>query len=74
MPGLIGKENRITTKCIAIRFVFLDSILRTPAPAEDPAEEMFELVLGLVVEVDLPAEGLEQLADEPMGGLEVVRE
>ena len=39
-----------------------------------PAEELFELVLELGVEVGLLAEGLEQLADEPVGGLEVVGE
>ena len=40
--------------------------------AVEPAEELFELVLEFVVEVGLLAEGLEQLADEPVGGLEVV--
>ena len=38
------------------------------------AEELFELVLELGVEVDLLAERLQQLADELMGGLEVVGE
>ena len=42
--------------------------------AVEPAEELFELVLELVVEVGLLAEGREQLADEPVGGLEVVGE
>ena len=41
-------------------------------PAVEPAEELFELVLEFGVEVGLLAEGLEQLADEPVGGLEVV--
>ena len=40
--------------------------------AVEPAEELFELVLELFVEVGLLAEGREQLADEPVGGLEVV--
>src|SRR3954469_20309756 len=38
------------------------------------AEELFELMLELGVEVDLLAERLQQLADELMGGLEVVGE
>ena len=42
--------------------------------AVELAEELFELVLELVVEVGLLAEGLDQLADEPVGGLEVVGE
>jgi hypothetical protein len=43
-------------------------------PAEAVAEELFELVLEFLVEMDLIAEGGEQLADELMGRLEVVRE
>ena len=43
-------------------------------PAVDPAEELFELVLEMGVEVGLLAEGREQFADEPVGGLEVVGE
>ena len=43
-------------------------------PAVEPAEELFELVLELFVEVGLLAERREQLADEPVGGLEVVGE
>ena len=38
------------------------------------AEELFELMLELGVEVGLLAEGLDQLADEPVGGVEVVGE
>ena len=40
--------------------------------AVEPAEELFELMLELVVEMGLLAEGLDQLADEPVGGVEVV--
>ena len=40
--------------------------------AVEPAEELFELVLEIVVEVGLLAEGREQLADQPVSGLEVV--
>jgi hypothetical protein len=38
------------------------------------AEELLELVLALLVEVDLLGQRLQQLADELMGRLEVVRE
>src|SRR5262249_46003649 len=41
-------------------------------PAVDPPEGLFELVLEVGVEVGLLAEGGEQFADEPVGGLEVV--
>jgi hypothetical protein len=40
--------------------------------AVEPAEELFKLMLELAVEVGLLAEGLDQLADEPVGGLKVV--
>ncbi len=40
--------------------------------AVEPAEELFELVLEFFVEVGLLAEAVEQLADEPVGGLDVV--
>jgi hypothetical protein len=39
-----------------------------------PAEELFELVLEVVVEMDLLRQRLEQLADELMGRLQVVGE
>jgi hypothetical protein len=38
------------------------------------SEELFELVLELVVEMDLLTERLQQLTDELMGGFQVVRE
>ena len=38
------------------------------------AEELFELVLELLVEVDLLRQRLQQLADELMGCFQVVRE
>ncbi len=38
------------------------------------AEELFELVLELLVEMELLAQRLEQLADELMGRFQVVRE
>ena len=41
-------------------------------PAVEPAQELFELVLELAVEVGLLAERREQLADQPVGGLDVV--
>ena len=43
-------------------------------PAVALAEELFELMLELGVEMDLLAERLQQLADELMGRLEVVGE
>ena len=43
-------------------------------PAVALAEELFELMLEFVVEMDLLAERLQQLADELMGRLEVVGE
>jgi hypothetical protein len=40
--------------------------------AIEPAEEEFELVLELFVEMGLLMQALEQLADEPVGGLDVL--
>jgi hypothetical protein len=50
----------------------LVGVERLGLAAVEPAEELFELMLELVVEVGLLAEGLDQLADEPVGGLDVV--
>jgi hypothetical protein len=43
-------------------------------PAVEPAEELFELILEVGVEVGLLTKGREQLADQPVGGFEVVGE
>jgi hypothetical protein len=40
--------------------------------AIEPAEEKFELVLEFLVEVGLLVQALEQLANEPVGGLDVL--
>ena len=40
--------------------------------AVEPAEEEFELMLELLVEMGLPVQAGQQLADEPVGGLDVV--
>jgi hypothetical protein len=42
--------------------------------AIEPPEGLFELMLEIGVEMGLLAEGLDQLADEPVSGLEVVGE
>ena len=59
---LLGEEQELSgVDPLALRAVAL-------------AEELFELVLELVVEMDLLAERLQQLADELMGRFQVVRE
>ncbi len=48
--------------------------IRSPLGPYALAEELLELVLELLVEMDLLGERLEQLTDELMGRLQVVRE